>query len=100
MGYDDDFSCAITAASSVIGPIIPPSLPMVVIAVAAEASIGRLFLGGVIPGILMAGTLMIMVSYYAHKRHYPCGPKLTWKLFWGAFKETNNACSVSVLLAR
>ncbi|MDR2095836.1 MAG: TRAP transporter large permease [Treponema sp.] len=97
-GYDDDFSCAITAASSVIGPIIPPSLPMVILAVAAEASIGRLFLGGIIPGLLMGITLMIMVSIYARKRNYPRTPRPTFKILWNAFKEAFWALMAPVLL--
>ena len=68
IGYDDDFSCAVTAASSVLGPIIPPSLPMVIMAVTVGASVGRCFVGGVIPGILIAAALCILVAYYAKKR--------------------------------
>ncbi|MBA7533207.1 hypothetical protein ES705_25442 [subsurface metagenome] len=49
-GFDADFSCAVTAASSTIGPIIPPSIPLVIYAYMADASVGRLFLGGVLPG--------------------------------------------------
>jgi tripartite ATP-independent transporter DctM subunit len=97
-GYDDDFSCAITAASSVIGPIIPPSLPMVILAVAVEASIGRLFLGGILPGLLMAVSLMIMVSIYSHKRNYPRNPKPTLKTIWKAFRETFWALLAPVIL--
>lgn len=70
-GYDKDFSVAITAASSTIGPIFPPSLPMVVFGYMSGVSIGRLFLGGVVPGILMTFILMGMVSMYAHRRGYP-----------------------------
>jgi tripartite ATP-independent transporter DctM subunit len=97
-GYDDDFSCAITAASSVIGPIIPPSFPMVIIAVTAEASIGRLFLGGIVPGFLMGITLMIMVSTYAYKRNYPRNPKPTLKILWKAFREAFWALLAPVIL--
>ena len=97
-GYDDDFSCAITVASSVIGPIIPPSLPMVILAVAVEASIGRLFLGGIIPGILMAASLMIMVAIYSHKRNYPRGAKRTLKILWNAFKEAFWALMAPIIL--
>ncbi|MDR0759958.1 MAG: TRAP transporter large permease [Treponema sp.] len=97
-GYDDDFSCAITAASSVIGPIIPPSLPMVILAVAAEASIGRLFLGGIIPGLLMGVTLMLMVSIYAHKRNYPRAPRPTLKILCAAFREAIWALMAPVIL--
>ena len=59
-GYDDDFSVGITAASSTIGSIIPPSLPLVIYGVMASASIGELFAAGFIPGLLMRVSLMIM----------------------------------------
>ena len=70
-GYDVDFSVGVTAASSTIGPIIPPSLPMVIYGVVASASIGQLFAAGFIPGLLMAVALMLMVAWYAKKRGYP-----------------------------
>lgn len=97
-GFDDDFSCAVTAASSVIGPIIPPSLPMVILAVSAEASIGRLFLGGIIPGLLMAVSMMIYVSYIAHKRSYPKNPKASLREIWIAFKSAFLALLAPVIL--
>ncbi|WP_319415529.1 TRAP transporter large permease [Marispirochaeta aestuarii] len=70
-GYDKDFSVAITAASSTIGPIFPPSLPMVVFGFMSGVSVGRLFLGGVVPGLIMTAILMLLVSWYAHRRGYP-----------------------------
>lgn len=70
-GYDDGFSCAITAASSTIGPVFPPSIPFIVYALLSGASIGNLFLGGMIPGIMLAVALMIYVAYIAHRRNYP-----------------------------
>ncbi len=70
-GYDDDFSVGVTAASSTIGPIIPPSLPMVIYGVMANASIGQLFAAGFLPGLLMGAALMGMVAYMAHQRGYP-----------------------------
>ena len=73
-GYDDDFSVAITAASSTIGPIFPPSIPMVIFGLVAEVSVGRLFLGGVVPGLIMAVALMIMVALYAQRKNYPRTP--------------------------
>ncbi len=87
LGYDDDFSCAVTAASSVLGPIIPPSLPMVILAVTVGASIGRCFVGGILPGVLMALAMGALVSYYSRKRHYPRNPKPTARIIWIAFKE-------------
>lgn len=70
-GYDTDFSVGITAASSTIGPIIPPSLPLVIYGVMASVSIGELFAAGVIPGLLMAVSLMCMVAWYSRRRNYP-----------------------------
>ncbi len=69
-GYDNDFAVAITAASSTIGPIVPPSVPVIIYAMAFDASVGRLFLGGFLPGFLMAIALMVMVFFYARKRNY------------------------------
>lgn len=70
-GYDDDFSGAVTAASSMIGPLVPPSITMVLYGVISNTSIGQLFLGGVVPGVLCAGALMVMVYVIALRRDYP-----------------------------
>ncbi|MFA6505644.1 MAG: TRAP transporter large permease [Treponemataceae bacterium] len=70
-GFDDDFSAAVTAASSTIGPIIPPSIPMIVYGVSAEVSVGKLFAGGMIPGLLMGIMMSILVYIIAVKRKYP-----------------------------
>ncbi len=78
-GYDVDFSAAITGASSTIGPIIPPSIPLVLYGVSAQASVGALLLAGIVPGLLMAICLMIMVALYAKKRNYPRAPRPTLK---------------------
>lgn len=69
--YEPGFAVGITAASSTIGPIIPPSLPMVIYGVVAGASIGQLFAAGLIPGLIMAVSLMIMVAWFARIRNYP-----------------------------
>jgi tripartite ATP-independent transporter DctM subunit len=67
-GYDRRFAAAINAAAATIGPIIPPSIPMVFIAVISDLSIGRLFLGGVIPGLLM-GIFLAVTIYMQSLRH-------------------------------
>ena len=98
IGYDDDFACAVTAASSVLGPIIPPSLPMVIMAVTVGASVGRCFVGGVIPGILIAVALCMLVAYYARERCYPCQPRPTLKMLWLAFKDAVLALLSPIIL--
>jgi C4-dicarboxylate transporter DctM subunit len=77
-GYDTDFSVAVTATSSTIGVMIPPSIPMVVYGVAANASIGKLFLGGVIPGILVGLALIAVSAVIAKKRNYPRDEKVSF----------------------
>ncbi|VAW18590.1 TRAP-type C4-dicarboxylate transport system, large permease component [hydrothermal vent metagenome] len=66
--YSPGFAAAITAASATIGPIIPPSIPMVMYALVSDTSIGYLFLGGILPGLLMGGALMGMIAYLARVR--------------------------------
>jgi tripartite ATP-independent transporter DctM subunit len=70
-GFDTDFSAAITAASSTIGPIIPPSIPLIMFGVAGSVSITKLLVAGIIPGLLMGTALMVMVFFMALKRNYP-----------------------------
>jgi tripartite ATP-independent transporter DctM subunit len=88
-GYDTDISVAITAASSTIGPIIPPSLPLVIYGVIAQASIGRLFIAGLVPGLLMGVSLMILIAYYARRRGYPRDASFSivgmFKSLWSGF---------------
>lgn len=83
-GYDEGFAAAITGASSIIGPIIPPSIPCVLYGVAASVSIGKLFVGGAIPGILMALCLAILVYLEAKRNHYP---RETWAGFHVLFNS-------------
>ncbi|WP_050521557.1 TRAP transporter large permease [Pseudorhodobacter wandonensis] len=86
-GYDVDFSVGITAASSTIGPIIPPSLPLVVYGVIADTSIGRLFAAGLIPGLLMAFALMVMVAIYSRLRNYPRDDRFRLNVFFRTFVD-------------
>jgi tripartite ATP-independent transporter DctM subunit len=69
-GYSTEFAVGVTAASSTVGPIIPPSLPFVIYGMMAGVSIGQLFLAGVVPGLVMAIAMMAMVTWYAHTRGY------------------------------
>jgi len=86
-GYDLDFSAAITAASSTMGPIIPPSIPMIIYGVSAEQSIGALFLAGIIPGLLIGLALMAVAYFSKSQSQGRSGPRAaaaTWRsLFLG-----------------
>ena len=73
-GYDEDFAGAVTAASSVIGPIFPPSIPLIIYGSVASVSVDQLFMGGVVPGLLRGVLLMVMVLYFAIVRRYERHP--------------------------
>jgi tripartite ATP-independent transporter DctM subunit len=79
-GYDGPFSCAVTSASAVIGPIIPPSIPMIIYSMLSGASVGFLFLGGIVPGLILGGVLMLLVAILSAKRNYP-------KTEWVSFRQ-------------
>ena len=80
-GYDDGFSCAITAASATIGPVFPPSIPMIFYALLSGSSVGALFMGGMVPGVLLAVALMAYIAYIAKKRNYPKGARYPVRVF-------------------
>ncbi|MGN0986526.1 MAG: TRAP transporter large permease [Otoolea sp.] len=99
-GYDDDFSVAITGVSSCLGPIIPPSVGMVIYAMLAGVSPGRILMAGIVPGILMALTMCVIVYVIAKKRNYPVTPKASWKERVEAFVRAVPAlCSPLLLLS-
>lgn len=87
-GYDMPFAVGISAASATIGPVIPPSLPMIVYGFSSGTSVGQLFLAGVIPGLLMAGALHIMVFHYARQRGYPVETRATWRERFAALRTS------------
>ena len=80
-GYDLPFSCAITAASAVIGPIFPPSIPFVIYAMISGASVGKLFLGGMVPAIILCLVMGIYMYFISKKRHYPVGQRVSFRQF-------------------
>ncbi|NMA98427.1 MAG: TRAP transporter large permease [Phyllobacteriaceae bacterium] len=85
--YTPSYAAALTAVTAVIGPIIPPSIPMVLYALVADTSIGYLFLGGVVPGLLMAGFMMVLIAITARVKNFPVEPpvplrklpRMTWE---------------------
>ena len=93
-GYDVDFSTAVTATSSTIGPIVPPSIPFIIYGVLGEVSIASLFLAGIIPGVLLGLSQMGVVAYYARKRNYPKGSLISVR---EALKATFDAALVLMM---
>jgi tripartite ATP-independent transporter DctM subunit len=87
-GYRADYSAAVTAASSVIGPIIPPSVSMVIAATLLNISVGRLFLAGILPGILLGLGLMGVAYIVAIRQNQPKGERVSWP---NRARETVNA---------
>ncbi|GAA6197757.1 TRAP transporter large permease [Pseudophaeobacter sp.] len=79
-GYPADFSAAVTAASSTVGPIIPPSVPMIIVGALSGISVGQMFLAGAIPGILMGLAMMVTAYVISRRRNFPRQP-------WQGFKE-------------
>ena len=87
--YTASFAAALTAASSVVGPIIPPSIPLVLYALVSDTSIGFLFLGGVVPGVLLGAVQMGVIAATARRRRFPVEaavplrelPRITWEAF-------------------
>ena len=74
--YDKNFVAAVTASSAVVGPIIPPSIPAILYGSIAEVSVGKLFMGGVVPGLLMGLSMMVAVWWISRRRNYPAGVRV------------------------
>lgn len=83
-GYPPEYSAAITAGSSAIGPIIPPSIPFVIYATIAEVSPGKLFLAGLLPGILMGLSMMVVIYILSFRKNFPREERTSLKEKWTA----------------
>ncbi len=97
-GYDTDFSCAVTASSSTIGPIIPPSLPMIIAATITGLSVTKLFIAGIIPGILLGLGMMLVSLIISKKRNYPKQKRSTLKEIWYSFTKAVWALLMPLLI--
>ena len=97
-GYPKGFSGAVTIASSVIGPVIPPSIPMVLYGALANVSVGRLFMGGIIPGILVGISLMMLVYMMSVKHNYPRDKRISFKEFLKRFEKAFLAALTPVII--
>ena len=87
-GYSKEFAVGVTAASATLGPIIPPSLPFVIYGMMANVSVGALFLAGILPGLIMAGLMMVTVAYFAHKNGWGSDIGFVWSKVLKALIET------------
>ena len=96
--YPTEFAVGVTAASSTVGPIIPPSLPFVIYGMMAGVSIGQLFLAGVVPGLIMGLAMMAMVTYYAVKYKFGRDATFSWRRLGKTFIEALLALMTPVLL--
>jgi tripartite ATP-independent transporter DctM subunit len=96
--YPASFAAALTAVSSVIGPIIPPSIPMVLYALISDASIGFLFLGGVIPGLLIGAVQMALIAFNARRRNFPVEPPIPLREWPRITREALPALLMPVIL--
>ena len=98
-GYDKSFAVAVTGASSIIGPIMPPSIQMILYAMIAEQSVGRLFVGGAIPGVVMGLALMVTIYIYAVRRKYPYdSSRAPLADIWKSFKQSVWALMTPVII--
>jgi tripartite ATP-independent transporter DctM subunit len=97
-GYDKENSVGVTAASSTIGVIIPPSIPMVIFSGLTNASVAALFIGGMIPGILVGLTMMMIVYLIGHRRNFPKYEKAKYADIWKLFKESSPALLTPVII--
>ncbi|TMH71731.1 MAG: TRAP transporter large permease [Betaproteobacteria bacterium] len=86
--YSRPFAVAVSAASATIGPIIPPSIPMVLYALVSGASVGALFLGGVVPGLIMAAAMMLVIIRIARRRNFPMEVPVPWSAIPRIFVRT------------
>lgn len=97
-GYEPDFSVGVTAASSCIGPIIPPSLPMIMAATLTGLSVSKMFIAGIIPGILMGGGMMIVAYWISRKRNHPKHEKSTVREILRSGREAFWALLMTIII--
>jgi len=97
-GYDKETAVGVTAASSTVGVVIPPSIPMIIFAGLTNASIGALFLGGIVPGILIGLGMMIFIYILARKRNYPRSKRVEMKKFAKLFFEAIPALLTPIII--
>jgi len=97
-GYDAPFASGVIVASSVLGPVIPPSIPFIIYAAMTENSVGKLFLAGIIPGMMLAVGLMILIAVISKRRHYPKDEVPTGSVIKKAVVAAFLPCMLAVIM--
>jgi len=97
-GYPRGFTAAVTAASATEGPIIPPSIPMIIYAMISGTSVGALFMGGIVPGLILGVVMMVYTGFVSIKRNYPTGHRLSAREFIRKALRSSPALATIVIL--
>lgn len=98
-GYPEDFAASINCISSVLGPIIPPSIPLVFLAMLCNLSTGRMLMGGIMPGLMMTASLLILTAIKVRKiDHNITKTEKSWAAFWQVFKPAAAALLAPVII--
>ena len=97
-GYDLDFSAAITVASSCVGPIIPPSITLVLYGILTGTDVGKLLIAGIVPGVVVSVSQMVYTHFYAVKMDYPSYPKATPKEMGHAVRKGFSALMMPIII--
>lgn len=97
-GYPADFSAAVTSASSTIGPIIPPSVPMIIVGALSGISVGKMFIAGIIPGLLLGVGMLIITYILSVRNNYPRHPWQGWIHLWQTFLGAFWALAMTALI--
>jgi C4-dicarboxylate transporter DctM subunit len=97
-GYSRGFGAALASSAATLGPIIPPSILMVLYAWQANISLGALFVAGILPGIVMAGAMMLVIAVLARLRGYPTSGAFSGTVLWAEFKRAFFALAMPVII--
>lgn len=97
-GYPRPYAAALNATAATIGPIIPPSVGFIIYASVSGVSVGKLFLAGTVPGILLAFSILIVCIVQAYRHRYPAGERHSWRELWISFREAVPALLMPVII--